>query len=54
MPRRTRLSPVHPKIPPSASRWRAKSRLHNATDDDDGAYLEEWMIGYPSVADTAS
>ena len=56
MPCRSRLSPVHPKSLPSASRWRAKPKVslkRNATDDED-AYLEEWMIGYPSVARTAS
>jgi hypothetical protein len=51
MPRRQRVSPVHPKVLPSASRWRAKPQTYNTTDEfDDG--LEEWMIGYPSVART--
>jgi hypothetical protein len=53
MPRRTRLFPVPPKSLPSASRWRGKPR-RNATDDDEFGYLEEWMIGYPSVARTAN
>ncbi|MBV9329925.1 MAG: hypothetical protein JOZ55_00060 [Alphaproteobacteria bacterium] len=47
MPRRPRLSPVPPKTLPSASRWRAKP-VRNAADDDE--WLEEWMIGFPSVA----
>ncbi len=52
MLRQSRLSPAHPKILPSASRWRAKPQTRNATDDYDDV-LEEWMIGYPSVARTA-
>jgi len=52
MPRRSRLSPVPPKTLPSASRWRAKPShnkpTRNAADDDE--WLEEWMIGFPSVA----
>jgi hypothetical protein len=52
MPRQLRLSPVHPKIPPSASRWRARPQTRNATDEGDDGAFEEWMIGYPSVART--
>lgn len=58
MPRRTRLFPVHPRIPPGVSRWRAKPRWEvlprsrDATDDGDDGWLEDWMIGYPSVART--
>jgi hypothetical protein len=58
MPRRTRLFPVHPRIPPGVSRWRAKPRwdekprLRGATDDGDDGWLEEWMVGYPSIART--
>jgi hypothetical protein len=53
MSRRSRLSPVRLNSPPSAQRWRARPQPRQATDDyDDGAYLEEWMIGYPSVART--
>jgi hypothetical protein len=53
MPRRPRLSPVHPKIAPSATRWRARPQTRsNATDDFDD--LEDWMIGFPSTARTGA
>jgi hypothetical protein len=52
MPRPTRLFPVQPRSPPGVSRWRAKPRWRGATDDGDDGWLEEWMVGYPSIART--
>jgi len=53
MPRRTRLFPLRPKVPPGVSRWRARPTSRSAADDgDESFWLEDWMVGNPSVART--
>jgi len=59
MLRRIRVLPARFYLPPNVIRLRARPPLRFATDDFlavddfDDAYLEEWMIGFPSVRTSA-